>query len=42
MGIKYKGENVRQPEHQSPYPVSRLAPSIELVELAKAKLEASS
>ena len=35
MGKKYKGENVRQPEHRSPYPVSRLAPSIELVELAK-------
>ena len=35
MGIKYKGENVGQPEHRSPYPVSRLAPSIELVELAK-------
>lgn len=35
MGIKYKGENVRQPEYRSPYPVSRLAPSIELVELAK-------
>ena len=35
MGTKYKGENVREPEHRSPYPLSRLAPSMELVELAR-------
>ena len=35
MGKKYKGENVRPPEHSSPYPVSRLAPAMELVELAR-------
>ena len=32
---KYKGENFQGEGHLSPYPVSRLAPSIELVELAK-------
>lgn len=35
MGKKYKGENVRPPTHRSPYPVSRLSPAIELVELAR-------
>ncbi len=35
MAKKYKGENVRQPPRRSPYPVSRLAPAIELVELAR-------
>lgn len=40
MGNKYKGENVRPPAHRSPYPVSRLAPSIELVELARELSEA--
>ena len=35
MGKKYKGENVRQPARRSPYPVSRLAPEMELVELAQ-------
>jgi len=32
---KYKGEKYRGADHQSPYPVSRLSPAIELVELAK-------
>jgi hypothetical protein len=32
---KYKGENLSVPAHQSPYPTSRLAPSMELVELAR-------
>ncbi len=40
MGIKYKGENLREPQHRSPYPVSRLAPAMELVELARAVSEA--
>ncbi|MBT8355764.1 MAG: DUF2452 domain-containing protein [Desulfofustis sp.] len=35
MGKKYKGENVRPPAHSSSYPVSRLAPAMELVELAR-------
>ena len=35
MGKKYKGENMRLPAHRSPYPVSRLSPAIELVELAR-------
>ena len=35
MGIKYKGENVQEPSRSSPYPLSRLAPSMELVELAR-------
>lgn len=33
--MKYKGEKHRGPGHQSPYPISRQSPSIELVELAK-------
>ena len=40
MGKKYKGENVRPSAHRSPYPVSRLAPAIELVELARELSEA--
>ena len=40
MTDKYKGENVRPPAHRSPYPLSRLAPSIELVELARELSEA--
>ena len=40
MGEKYKGENVRSPAHSSPYPVSRLAPAMELVELARELAEA--
>ncbi len=32
---KYKGEKHRGADHQSPYPISRQSPSIELVELAK-------
>ena len=40
MGEKYKGENVRSPAHSSPYPVSRLAPAMELVELARGLGEA--
>lgn len=40
MGKKYKGENVRQPARRSPYPVSRLAPAMELVELARELSEA--
>ncbi len=32
---KHQGENHQQGENQSPYPVSRLAPSIELVDLAQ-------
>ncbi|MEJ2057058.1 MAG: DUF2452 domain-containing protein, partial [Desulfofustis sp.] len=36
MAAKYKGENVRQPHYLSPYPVCRLVPGLELVELAKA------
>ena len=35
MNKKYKGENVRLPAHRSPYPVSRLSPSIELVGLSQ-------
>lgn len=35
MAAKYKGENVPEPHYRSPYPVSRLAPGMELVELAK-------
>ena len=35
MNKKYKGENVRLPARSSPYPVSRLSPAIELVELAR-------
>ncbi len=35
MAAKYKGENVPEPPHRSPYPVSRLSPGIELVDLAK-------
>ncbi len=35
MKSKYKGENIQEPQHRSPYPVSRLAPAIDLVELAK-------
>lgn len=33
--VKYKGENLKGLTHSSPYPTSRLSPSIELVELAK-------
>lgn len=33
--VKYKGENVPEPQHRSPYPVSRLSPVVELVELAQ-------
>lgn len=40
MGKKYKGENVRRPPHSSPYPVSRLAPAMDLVELAREVSEA--
>jgi hypothetical protein len=40
MGEKYKGENVRSPARSSPYPVSRLAPAMELVELARELAEA--
>ena len=32
---KYKGENLSIPAPQSPYPTSRLAPAMELVELAR-------
>ena len=32
---KYKGENLSVPAHSSPYPTSRLAPSMDLVELAR-------
>jgi hypothetical protein len=32
---KYKGENLVDSPHRSPYPTSRLAPPMELVELAK-------
>lgn len=32
---KYSGDNVRVPEHSSPYPVSRLAAPISLVDTAK-------
>lgn len=35
MAAKYKGENIRGSQHRSPYPVSRLAPAVELVELAQ-------
>jgi len=35
MAAKYKGENIREFQHRSPYPVSRLAPAVELVELAQ-------
>lgn len=38
--FKYKGEKHRGPDHRSPYPVSRQAPSIDLVELAKEVAEA--
>lgn len=34
-GVKYKGEKYRGPGYQSPYPLDRLSPSIELVELAR-------
>lgn len=40
MSVKYKGENLRDAEHLSPYPVSRLVPAIELVELAREVSEA--
>ena len=40
MGEKYKGENVRSPARSSPYPVTRLAPAMELVELARELAEA--
>lgn len=44
MSAKYTGENKggdsRDAEHRSPYPVSRLAPPIELVELAREVSEA--
>ena len=33
--MKYKGQNHQGPKHSSPYPVSRLAPAMDLVELAK-------
>ena len=35
MTTKYKGENIREPHHCSPYPLSRLSPGMELVELAR-------
>lgn len=38
---KYTGQNVRGPDHASPYPVSRLAAPISLVDTAKAIESAS-
>ncbi|NIS45582.1 MAG: DUF2452 domain-containing protein, partial [Aliifodinibius sp.] len=32
---KYTGKNHLRPAHSSPYPTSRLAPQIELVDIAK-------
>jgi len=32
---RYSGDNHRGPDHAAPYPVSRMAPSIDLVDLAK-------
>lgn len=39
-GVKYKGEKYEGPNYRSPYPVSRLAPAIDLVEMARVVAEA--
>lgn len=39
-GVKYKGEKHEGPDYRSPYPVSRLAPAIDLVEMARVVAEA--
>jgi hypothetical protein len=39
-GVKYKGEKHQGPGFRSPYPASRLAPTIDLVEMARVVAEA--
>jgi len=38
--VKYKGEKYEGPDYRSPYPVSRLAPATDLVEMARVVADA--